>query len=167
VASPTTSRGARGTPTPAPSRRAADRPQTSINLAVGSALAGIGLTIPVVAVAAVVFGIPVVLGLSPKDPVLPALSFAVSTLTLGTGRTTPMQVAVHSSPSPPSSSWRSSRSAPDVIRIVQGLPDPELIAMADQGNVAHGGCGITGDDPEGKCRSCGAEFRLERPGRRR
>jgi Ca2+:H+ antiporter len=73
----------------------ANRLQTSMNLAVGSALASIGLTIPVVAVASVVFGIPVVLGLPPKELVLLALTFAVSTLTLASGRTTMMQGAVH------------------------------------------------------------------------
>jgi Ca2+:H+ antiporter len=73
----------------------ANRMQTSMNLAIGSALASIGLTIPVVAVASVLFNIPVVLGLSPKDLVLLSLTFLVSTLTLGSGRTTMMQGSVH------------------------------------------------------------------------
>ncbi len=73
----------------------ADRLQTSMNLALGSALATIGLTIPVVALASAVFGQPLVLGLEPKDLVLLALAFLVSTITLGTGRTNLMQGAVH------------------------------------------------------------------------
>jgi Ca2+:H+ antiporter len=73
----------------------ADRLQTSMNLAVGSALASIGLTIPVVAVAAIAFGLPLVLGLESKDLVMLAVTFLVSTVTLGTGRTHMMQGAVH------------------------------------------------------------------------
>ena len=73
----------------------ANRLQTSMNLALGSALATIGLTIPVVALAAAGFKLPLVLGLPPKDLVLLALAFLVSTITLGTGRTNLMQGAVH------------------------------------------------------------------------
>jgi Ca2+:H+ antiporter len=73
----------------------ADRLQTSMNLAVGSALASIGLTIPVVAVVAIAFGLPLVLGLESKDLVMLAVTFLVSTVTLGTGRTHMMQGAVH------------------------------------------------------------------------
>jgi len=73
----------------------ADRLQTSLNLALGSALASIGLTIPVVAVAATLLHMPLALGLTPKDLVLLFLTFSVGTITLGTGRTTVMQGAVH------------------------------------------------------------------------
>jgi Ca2+:H+ antiporter len=73
----------------------ADRLQTSMNLAIGSALACIGLTIPVVAVAAIAFRLPLVLGLDPKDLVMLAVTFLVSAVTLGTGRTHMMQGAVH------------------------------------------------------------------------
>ncbi len=73
----------------------ADRLQTSMNLALGSGLATIGLTIPAVALASVLLGQPLVLGLEAKDMVLLAISFAVGTITLGTGRTTLMQGAVH------------------------------------------------------------------------
>ncbi len=55
-----------------------NRLQTSLNLAYGSALASIGLTIPVVAVASVWLGMPLVLGLEPKDLVLLVLTFVVS-----------------------------------------------------------------------------------------
>ena len=54
----------------------ANRLQTSLNLALGSALASIGLTIPAVALASVVLDMPLVLGLAPKDLVLLALTFA-------------------------------------------------------------------------------------------
>ena len=73
----------------------ANRLQTSMNLAIGSALASIGLTIPVVVLAAILFGFPLVLGLEPKDLVMLALTFLVSAVTLGTGRTYLMQGAVH------------------------------------------------------------------------
>jgi Ca2+:H+ antiporter len=73
----------------------ADRLQTSMNLALGSALASIGLTIPVVAVASVALDIPLTLGLDPKDLVLLVLTFLVGAITLGTGRTNVMQGAVH------------------------------------------------------------------------
>lgn len=73
----------------------ADRLQTSMNLALGSALASIGLTIPAVVLASVLLDLPLVLGLTPKDLVLLALTFMVSTITLATGRTNVMQGAVH------------------------------------------------------------------------
>lgn len=73
----------------------ADRLQTSINLALGSALASIGLTIPVVAVAALWLDLPLVLGIEPKELVLLTLSFVVGAITLGSGRTNMMQGAVH------------------------------------------------------------------------
>ena len=73
----------------------ADRLQTSMNLAVGSALACIGLTVPVVVLATIMFDLPLVLGLSPKDMALLAVTFLVSAVTLGTGRTYVMQGAVH------------------------------------------------------------------------
>ena len=73
----------------------ADRLQTSMNLAIGSALACIGLTIPVVVVAAVTLSLPLVLGLESKDIALLAVTFVVSTVTLGSGRTNMMQGAIH------------------------------------------------------------------------
>jgi Ca2+:H+ antiporter len=73
----------------------ANRLQTSLNLALGSALASIGLTIPVVALAATLLGMPLALGRAPKDLVLLALTVAVSTITLATGRTNVLQGAVH------------------------------------------------------------------------
>ena len=73
----------------------ANRLQTSLNLAYGSALASIGLTIPAVAAASVWLGLPLVLGSDPKELVLLTLTFVVSALTLGSGRTHAMQGAVH------------------------------------------------------------------------
>jgi Ca2+:H+ antiporter len=73
----------------------ANRLQTSLNLALGSALASIGLTIPAVSLASVQLDLPLTLGLAPKDLVLLALTFLVSSITLVSGRTTMMQGAVH------------------------------------------------------------------------
>jgi Ca2+:H+ antiporter len=73
----------------------ADRLQTSMNLALGSALASIGLTIPAVVVTATALDLPLTLGLPPKELVLLALTFLVGAITLGTGRTNVMQGAVH------------------------------------------------------------------------
>jgi len=73
----------------------ANRLQTSVNLALGSALASIGLTIPAVASISLFFGKPLTLGLDPKEEVLLALTLIISILTLGTGRTTVLQGMVH------------------------------------------------------------------------
>jgi Ca2+:H+ antiporter len=72
-----------------------NRLQTSLNLALGSALASIGLTIPAVALVTLATGWTLVLGLEPKGMVLLVLSLLVATLSLGTGRTTVLQGAVH------------------------------------------------------------------------
>ena len=73
----------------------ANRLQTSLNLALGSALASIGLTIPAVAAVSVALGTPLTLGLGAKEEVLLAATLLISVLTLGTGRTTVLQGAVH------------------------------------------------------------------------
>jgi Ca2+:H+ antiporter len=73
----------------------ANRLQISLNLALGSALATIGLTIPVVATVSIVLRQPLELGLGAKDQVLLALTLLVSVVTLGTGRTTVLQGIVH------------------------------------------------------------------------
>ncbi|WP_409237579.1 calcium:proton antiporter [Streptomyces sp. PA5.6] len=72
-----------------------DRVQTSLNLALGSAMASIGLTIPAVAVASVWLSGPLVLGLSSTHMVLLALTVIVGTLTVVPGRATPLQGGVH------------------------------------------------------------------------
>jgi Ca2+:H+ antiporter len=73
----------------------ANRLQTSLNLALGSALASIGLTIPAVAVVSIALGQPLELGLGLKDQVLLALTILTGVITLGTGRTTVLQGVVH------------------------------------------------------------------------
>ncbi|HEX2940463.1 MAG TPA: hypothetical protein VHO91_05390 [Rhodopila sp.] len=72
-----------------------NRLQTSMNLALGSALASIGLTIPAVAALSIILGTPLALGLGSKDEVLLTLTLFVSLITLGTGRTTVLQGVVH------------------------------------------------------------------------
>jgi Ca2+:H+ antiporter len=73
----------------------ANRLQTSLNLALGSALASIGLTIPAVAIVSLTTGWTLSLGIDVKSTVLLMLSIIVATLSLGTGRTTIMQGTVH------------------------------------------------------------------------
>ncbi|MFJ9533952.1 calcium:proton antiporter [Herbaspirillum sp. NPDC101396] len=73
----------------------ANRLQTSLNLAIGSALASIGLTIPAVAVVSLATGWTLSLGLDIKSTVLLMLSFIVAAFSLSTGRTTVMQGMVH------------------------------------------------------------------------
>ena len=73
----------------------ANRLQSSLNLALGSALAAIGLTIPTVALVSIVIGQPLELGLGEKDQTLLVLTLIISVITLGTGRTTVLQGIVH------------------------------------------------------------------------
>ena len=73
----------------------ANRLQTSLNLALGSALASIALTIPAVAVLSLVTGHTLVLGLDGKSTALLLLSLFIAALSLANGRTTVMQGAVH------------------------------------------------------------------------
>lgn len=72
-----------------------NRLQTSLNLALGSGLASISLTIPAVAAVSVALGQPLVLGIGAKETVMLVLTFVVSALTLGGGRTTVLHGAVH------------------------------------------------------------------------
>lgn len=72
-----------------------NRLQTSLNLALGSALATIGLTIPAVAAVSIVAGQPLALGLDAKDQALLAVTLLLSAITLATGRTTVLQGVVH------------------------------------------------------------------------
>jgi Ca2+:H+ antiporter len=74
---------------------AANRLQSSLNAALGSALATIGLTIPCVAAAALLLDRPLVLGLNDESMTLLLLTLFTSSLTLATGRTTVLQGAVH------------------------------------------------------------------------
>ncbi len=72
-----------------------NRLQTSLNLALGSALATIGLTIPVVALVALTANLTLTLGLDSKSIVLLVLSLFITALSTITGRVTIMQGAVH------------------------------------------------------------------------
>jgi Ca2+:H+ antiporter len=69
--------------------------QISLNLAYGSAMASIGLTIPAIAVASIWLEGPLVLGLEPMQIVLLAVSVVVSVLTVVPGRAKSLQGCVH------------------------------------------------------------------------
>jgi Ca2+:H+ antiporter len=73
----------------------ANRLQTAMNLALGSALATLCLTIPAVALISLVMGQNLVLGLAGEHQVLLVLSLFMVTLSLVTGRTTALQGGVH------------------------------------------------------------------------
>jgi len=73
----------------------ANRPQTSINLALGSALASIALTIPVITLLAAFADVQLALGVPPAKIVMLALALFVSAITLLPGRTTVLQGFVH------------------------------------------------------------------------
>jgi Ca2+:H+ antiporter len=74
---------------------AANRLQSSLNLAIGSAIASIGLTIPAVAILANYMGWPLQLGLDAQSTVMLVLSLFVVALTLRTGNTTLQPGIVH------------------------------------------------------------------------
>jgi Ca2+:H+ antiporter len=71
------------------------RLQTSFNLAFGSAMASIGLTIPAIAVASIWLDGPLVLGLGSTQMVLLAVTAVVGALTVLPGRATLQEAAVH------------------------------------------------------------------------
>ncbi|UWX61294.1 ionic transporter y4hA [Chryseobacterium oranimense] len=68
-----------------------DQIQTSLNLAFGSALASIGLSIPAIAIISVITGIRMTLGIDIKSTILLGLSLFIITVSLATGRTNIMQ----------------------------------------------------------------------------
>jgi Ca2+:H+ antiporter len=72
-----------------------DRVQTSLNLALGSAMASIGLTIPAIAVASIWFEGPLALGLGATEMVLLAMTVIAGVLTVVPGRATRLQAGVH------------------------------------------------------------------------
>ena len=72
-----------------------DRMQTSFNLALGSAMASIGLTIPAIAVASIWLDGPLVLGLGSTQTVLLAITVVVAALTVLPGRATLQEGGVH------------------------------------------------------------------------
>lgn len=72
-----------------------NRMQSAINLALGSGVASIGLTVPTVALVIWWNGMPLALGISAGHSVLLALGFAVAMLTYGTGRTNILSGIIH------------------------------------------------------------------------
>ena len=74
---------------------ARDRMQTSLNLALGSAMASIGLTIPAIAIAMIWLPGPLLLGLGGTQMVLLALTVVVGTLTVVPGRANVLQGGIH------------------------------------------------------------------------
>jgi Ca2+:H+ antiporter len=72
-----------------------DQLQTSINLALGSGVASIGLTVPAVAAIAWWTGTPLELGVTPGGAVLLGLSFMMALITYGTGRASLLSGIVH------------------------------------------------------------------------
>jgi len=72
-----------------------NRLQRAVNIALGSVLATIGLTIPAVLVLGVMKGTPTILGLASDQMVLLAVTLVVSALTFGGDRTNMLQGAVH------------------------------------------------------------------------
>ena len=65
-----------------------NRLQKSLNLSLGSALASIGLTIPVISLLAAFTGMPLVLGIDAKFSILFLLSILVIMMSFATGKTT-------------------------------------------------------------------------------
>ena len=65
----------------------ADRLQTSLNLALGSALASIGLTIPAVAIVSIITQMPLVLGIDTGSTVMLLLAMVTVMFSLATGKT--------------------------------------------------------------------------------
>lgn len=72
-----------------------DNLQKSINLALGSSIATIGLTVPAMAVAYAILDQPMTLGLEPRDVTLLVTTLAASILTFGTGKTNVLFGFVH------------------------------------------------------------------------
>ena len=74
---------------------ARNRLQSSLNLALGSGVASIGLTVPTVALVSRLTDQPLVLGISPSNSVLMALGVLIAVITYGTGRTNVLAGVVH------------------------------------------------------------------------
>ena len=72
-----------------------DHVQTSLNLAFGSAIASIGLTIPAIALASIWLDGPLVLGLGTTQIVLLGITVVMGTLTVLPGRATIQQAGIH------------------------------------------------------------------------
>jgi len=50
-------------------------------------------------------------------------------------------------------------SAADVVPIIYGFPSEELMKAAERGEVALGGCLVSPDDPQWRCKKCSVDFR--------
>jgi Ca2+:H+ antiporter len=74
---------------------ARNRLQSSINLALGSGVASIGLTVPTVVLVSRLIGQPLELGISPSNSILMALGVLIAVITYGTGRTNVLAGIVH------------------------------------------------------------------------
>jgi Ca2+:H+ antiporter len=74
---------------------ARNRLQSSINLALGSGVASIGLTVPTVAIVSRLIDQPLELGISPSNSVLMVLGVLIAVITYGTGRTNVLAGIVH------------------------------------------------------------------------
>jgi Ca2+:H+ antiporter len=74
---------------------ARNRLQSSLNLALGSGVASIGLTVPTVAIVSMWIGTPLTLGISATSTVLMALGFLVAVVTYGTGKTNLAAGVIH------------------------------------------------------------------------
>ena len=73
----------------------ANQLQRTVNIALGAALATIGLTIPAVLAISLFTGHTIELGLESVDIVLLTLTLLVSVVNIGSGRTNILQGAVH------------------------------------------------------------------------
>ncbi|MGH8117653.1 MAG: calcium:proton antiporter [Rhodanobacteraceae bacterium] len=69
--------------------------QRAMNISLGTALSTIALTVPAILLIDLFLGRTAVLGLSPANMMMLVLTFGVSILTLGSGRTNAMQGLVH------------------------------------------------------------------------
>jgi Ca2+:H+ antiporter len=74
---------------------ARNRLQSSLNLALGSGVASIGLTVPTVVVVSRFIDQPLELGISPSNSILMALGVLIAVITYGTGRTNVLAGVVH------------------------------------------------------------------------
>lgn len=72
-----------------------NRIQTSLNLSIGSALACIGLSIPVLVIASKIMGIPMTLGVDSKSMILVFVSILTLISALGAGKTNILQGVIH------------------------------------------------------------------------
>ena len=71
------------------------RLQSSVNIFLGSVLATIGLTVPIMLAVSSALGLNLQLGLAPTDALLLVLILVVSIVTFSSGRTNLLQGAVH------------------------------------------------------------------------